>query len=76
MKMSRAHANPQIGDSGEKVVRSQLERALLSTGHQLSGHDDKGVDLVLQFPSPSPLSEPLFFHLSLGPSIVDKGAEG
>ena len=70
--MSRAQANPQIGDSGEKVVRSQLERAIFATGHQLSGHDDKGVDLVLQFPSPSPLGEPLFFGVQVktGDSFV------
>jgi hypothetical protein len=55
----------QLGDSGEKEAKFHLERALLGTAAQFSGFSDQGVDLLVQFPSPSPTSDPLYFGVQV-----------
>lgn len=55
----------QLGEFGEQEVRSRLERALGGTGMQLSGFADKGIDLILQFSSPSSTNQPLHFGVQV-----------
>ncbi len=55
----------QLGEFGEQEVRTRLERALLGTGAQFSGFADRGIDLVVQFESPSVDRRPLHFAVQV-----------
>lgn len=60
-----SYPDAQLGEFGEQEVRSRLERALVGTGMQISGFADKGIDLILQFSSPSPTNQPLHFGVQV-----------
>lgn len=55
----------QLGEFGEQEARHRLERALHGTGKQLAGHSDLGLDLIVQYPSPSVEKEPLIFGVQV-----------
>lgn len=55
----------QLGDLGEKEVKFRIERALQGTAAQFSGFADQGIDLLIQFPSPAPTADPLYFGVQV-----------
>lgn len=62
----------QFGEFGEQEVAHRLTRALLGDAKQYAGFADKGLDLLVQFPSTAPSAQPLHFGVQVktGDSFV------